>query len=587
MKIKKVILENFRAYREKICIDFDDMTVLIGQNDVGKSSWLEALDIFFEAGVVKVEPKDSTIKESETFFVTVVFAPPEKIVIDAQATTVLSDEFLLNADADLEIKRCFKNGKAGKTFIVANHPTNKELKGLISQKIDELKDLASKLGVKDEAVENKTKSASWRKAIRDAVELEFGYQEIDIEGAKDIWAQIEKQFPVYSLFQSDRKNIDTDNEVQDPLKAATKIILAREEIKALLGDLETKVKLATEEISNKTLEKLNEMNPELAKHLHADFDKPKWDLVFKPFIDTDDGVPLNKRGSGVRRMILLNFLRAEAERKAEGEKKDLIYAIEEPETSQHPFHQRMMIEALLELSKRHNIQVIITTHSPQLIKDVGYKNIRFIAKTEDKARQIISGEKAMQMTINELGELPRIDGGYLFCVEGQNDVSFFRNVAGVVNLFDLNNIPILPLNGGFIKKWAEEHYLENTDVKEFHLYDRDNKDERYKATAEKVSSWPNAQAVITKKREIENYVHPSLINDKFGLDLVFDGSWDDKNIPKICADRTGEKEEVIKEIICGELSVKMTKDFFEEIEAWDEVRGWFEQMNKLALSGSK
>mgnify|MGYP000065394173 CR=1 FL=1 len=55
MKIKSVKIKNFRGYRDEMRVDFDDLTVLIGKNDIGKSTILEALDIFFNetSGVVK------------------------------------------------------------------------------------------------------------------------------------------------------------------------------------------------------------------------------------------------------------------------------------------------------------------------------------------------------------------------------------------------------------------------------------------------------------------------------------------------------------------------------------------------------
>lgn len=46
MKIESLKLKNFRGYKEEIEIKFDDLTVLVGKNDVGKSTILEALDIF-------------------------------------------------------------------------------------------------------------------------------------------------------------------------------------------------------------------------------------------------------------------------------------------------------------------------------------------------------------------------------------------------------------------------------------------------------------------------------------------------------------------------------------------------------------
>lgn len=46
MKIKKLILENFRAFYGITEIPLDDFIVFIGKNDQGKSSILEAIDIF-------------------------------------------------------------------------------------------------------------------------------------------------------------------------------------------------------------------------------------------------------------------------------------------------------------------------------------------------------------------------------------------------------------------------------------------------------------------------------------------------------------------------------------------------------------
>ena len=47
MKLREIILKNFRGYYAETRITIDDLTALIGKNDVGKSTILEALDIFF------------------------------------------------------------------------------------------------------------------------------------------------------------------------------------------------------------------------------------------------------------------------------------------------------------------------------------------------------------------------------------------------------------------------------------------------------------------------------------------------------------------------------------------------------------
>lgn len=46
MKIKSMKVKNFRGYSDETIVNFDDLTVIVGKNDVGKSTILEALDIF-------------------------------------------------------------------------------------------------------------------------------------------------------------------------------------------------------------------------------------------------------------------------------------------------------------------------------------------------------------------------------------------------------------------------------------------------------------------------------------------------------------------------------------------------------------
>lgn len=127
------------------------------------------------------------------------------------------------------------------------------------------------------------------------------------------------------------------------------------------------------------------MDPNLANELTPRFkEPPKWTFNFT--LDSDNGVPMNKRGSGTRRLILLNFFRAEAE-KRRNEKKSpcVIYAIEEPETSQHPNYQTMLIESLLRLAARKECQILLTTHVPALAGLLPIESIRFISKDEKMA----------------------------------------------------------------------------------------------------------------------------------------------------------------------------------------------------------
>ena len=238
---------------------------------------------------------------------------------------------------------------------------------------------------------DKAKNAEMRKAIRDyyAAQGNLNLQEVVIESTKenvkDIWSKLTDYLPVYSLFISDRTNNEGDKIIQDPLKFAVQRMFSDEAIKNLCHQIAERVINELQSVASGTLTKLNEMNPEVANQLNPSIGKEddlKWSDVFKSVsIAGDDGIQVNKHGSGVRRLILLNFFRYEAEKKvAEG--KDVVYAIEEPETSQHNEHIKMMMEALKTLSGRDHIQIIITTHSPYLVKQLNYGQLRLV---EDNA----------------------------------------------------------------------------------------------------------------------------------------------------------------------------------------------------------
>lgn len=59
-------------------------------------------------------------------------------------------------------------------------------------------------------------------------------------------------------------------------------------------------------------------------------------------------------------------------------------------------------------------------------------------------------------------------------------------------------------------------------------------------------------------------------------------NWDDIDVPiKIKEQRTDLKESDIKSIICGKLSQTITKNDLESLDAWDEVKSWFDEISKL------
>ena len=116
MKIKTVKIKNFRSYKNEVEIEFGNLTAFVGKNDIGKSTVLEALDIFFNdgKGVIKLDKDDvnklALVEGDTETVISVCFEElPANIIIDSTNQTTLQAEYLLNSSNQLEIIRRFKS----------------------------------------------------------------------------------------------------------------------------------------------------------------------------------------------------------------------------------------------------------------------------------------------------------------------------------------------------------------------------------------------------------------------------------------------------------------------------------------------
>lgn len=593
MRLKKVVLTNFRAYRDETAIKIDALTGLIGRNDVGKSSVFEALGAFLGAEGCSIEKADRNVHAAADtpMSVTCVFDDlPAELVLDDSAKTTLRDEWLLNADGDLEVSKVYRGDEKMKEEVIASclHPTAALLAGLLEKKNAELKKIAADLKASADLRSN----VELRAAIRNAVkELDVKPVAVPLakEGARQIWDAIKSELPTFALFRADRASTDEDGEVQDPMKVAV-----REAIKTAEPQLAAIRKLVEEqtlEVAKRTLERLGEIDSRLASTLSPRFrGEPKWEGLFKLSLDGDDGIPINKRGSGVRRLVLLAFFQAEVERRRADRAASIIYAIEEPETSQHPTNQVAVIEALKELARSPRTQVMLSTHVPALAGLLPISGVRHVTQDDKTKRAIEGGEGILKAIADDLGVLPDLQDHRVrvfVCVEGPTDVEFLRNIGSVLKgahpeLPDLKADPrvaIVPLGGDSLKDWVNKRYLRELGRPEFHLYDGDKSD--VKRYCDDVNARGDGSlAVQTMKREIENYLHPAAIEAVLGVAVAVDDACDvEEELAKVLRKRR-VKGRSLKRILAEDATRVMTVAMLQERNGLDEVVGWLKTIGQ-------
>lgn len=610
MILKKLKLKNFRGYLN-FEIDFEkSMNVFIGRNDVGKSTILEALEIFFNFDKIKLDfddlcvySEDNSIEISCCFDVQI---NDGRILIDSTHYTNCTDEFLLNDNGELEIKKvwtCKENSvsKNPKIFIRAYYP-NKFSKPLVTEKIKDLKELFRKYE-NDEDCKNVNKSISaelrtaiYKKELEEVSEKSLIDIDVTKEDAKNIWGSLEKQLPLYFLFEADRKNTDKDSEIQSPLKAVTKQVI--DSMKDELEFVQKQISDKVEEIGQRTLEKLNELNPEIAKNLKPEVSHKPFDTLFNFDLVSDNGIPINKRGSGVRRLILLSYLRAEAEKAiSENPDRAIIYAIEEPETSQHPDFQIMIFETLKQIADRNSHQIILTTHTPEIAKIVELKQLHLLVKEGKMIIKITDEIEKATKIAKTLGILPFAAKKTVIFVEGPNDVNFFynlnKNIIELNNIIDLKkeDIPIIPLGGSKLIDWINKNYYINSNLKEFYIVDGDV--EKYKLRLEAINRENDDRRIgyVMKRREVENYIPVELVENYFHIDLSqYKENWNKIDIPKLLCNLVKkdindnkQRENVIKNILNGSISQNITKEMLEKDNSLEEFKTLFVKIKQEHL----
>jgi putative ATP-dependent endonuclease of OLD family len=425
-------------------------------------------------------------------------------------------------------------------------------------------------------------------------------REIDLskEDGKSILGQVQDVLPIYALFRADRPSTDQDAEVQDPMKVAIRTAL--EELRDEVEAIKNKVRDKALEVASRTLDSLRAFDNTLASSLSPEFADPKLDSAFKLTLLGDDGIAVNKRGSGVRRLVLFSFFRAEAARRqVESSGRGIIYAVEEPETAQHPDFQRMVVRSLQELSETDGCQVIATTHSPGLAGLVPVSSLRLIGKCDGVVTVKQPAPDVLEEIATDLGVLSTFASEkktptVLVLLEGPNDVAVVQRLAllwcdaGRPAPSDGVDCVFVPAGGQNLKNWVEHRYLASLGLREVHIYDQDpvsptDPTPKYQAAVEAVNRRNDgSKAFLTRKQAMENYLHWDAVTEaalrELGTTIAL-APWGDKDdVVAICTSalRGNKLPCNCKAWINRHAAKYLTLDHVQQRAADQEVGEWFD-----------
>lgn len=629
MKIRGIYLKNFRGYRDKKIAINQDLTVIVGKNDAGKSTVLEAIDIFLGGGTVKIDKDDKNVNSGdEDLVIGLAFELTEqekRIVLDESRETNLENEMLLNGEGLLEIhKRYNLSGRTIRYAVFINaYYLNNIPEPLIKERQRDLQQKYRELPQEYQTADDIRVNKELRQTIHnyynslDDTKREIIFELPTTSSYEFRAGHIEALLPTFYLFQADKRNIDSEKDVQDPLKAIIKE--AGQAYLEQIAVLSSNIKEQVEILLSSTVEKMKDFDEAIAEEIKPIVEEKDLDSLFSVNFNTPDDVPIYKRGSGFRRLLMLSYFRAIAEgyEAATTEQvRTIIYGVEEPENSQHPCNQKMIFTTFKEIAMQENRQVLLTSHTPAISHFIKRDELILVDKTES-GNEIRYGNdtETIKRVIDTLGIHPNFIEKVLWCVEGQNDKNFLLSInKGIeelksnINLEEVmihNHLSIFPMNGSLLEEYIKRDYLRGTSILEFHLYDNDV--QRYNDLIQEINSDSDKRRTgrNTVRRKMELYCHPDLVisnwKDEISVstedwtrirekwingDVDFDPiDWlMQKGVMNVfLQNEKGQRkrENSIKGTINKLLAGMMTKDMMEEMGTYEEIENWFAEIKRL------
>ena len=165
---------------------------------------------------------------------------------------------------------------------------------------------------------------------------------------------------------------------------------------------------------------------------------PKWDSLFKLSLTGDDEIPINKRGSGVRRLVLFSFFRAEAERLREENKKRIYHLCGRGTRDCTASRQPAKSHRSTAIYRRSRwLPGNVNYTRPALASLLPVNSIRYICAHEQNGREVcIADEDVIRRVVADLGIIPDKRAKVLVCVEGPHDLRFLRHINSLLRSED-------------------------------------------------------------------------------------------------------------------------------------------------------
>lgn len=614
MQLTKMSIQGFRPFHETINIDFDRLTMLIGNNDSGKSSILDILDIALSS---------SKQPEETDFFTSTVIDDANEIEVTLSFTVDKGEDeetLAYATDGEIIFRTIYTRDNVVREYaapIPEDEKLRCDLKKLSAQ---EQKDLIEQFEPAAlERTTNKDNRYEWFQEYLQGVP--------HIQDWKECPASFMKLLPTLQRYSA----MDYDS----PEKLINRTV--RQVFENVLyeeledgSDEDRELRTDLKEIEKEATQKINEEVEDLSAYIKK-YAPSVVEIFYEPLIDFSrgfrDGVfkvdegrgqhYLAKSGDGTKRKIFMATTDWDKDVTLEiqadgGSLPDVIRAYDEPDTNLDYHAQRHLYLAIQQVStgENSNIQSIISTHSPRMIDRAPAKSIRMLTEKDGavtieklKTGDDVEVEDFLAEIARDLGitnSLMFYENCFIF-VEGETEENalplFYRTIYGHSMLED--GINIINVKGKSAFKGFLRLFSENKQELVLFLMDQDcadTQDDKLTQQVLKESGFSDKfceERVMLVGREefedlfsLETYVR--VYNNKWPKD---DGEWQLEDFDEL--DETKKCSNELKKIMyahCNECGDKWSKPdlgyglgkLCPEEEIPDEIKNVFSVAREIA-----
>lgn len=378
MKLSDFSVVNYRSITTARKIKTNNMTVLVGKNNEGKSNILRALTLAMD--IMKIYSKD-----------------PRSLQIAVRP--YLKNHYSWEKDYPISLQEKNSNGWSSidlnfeldeQDILAIRSMTGIRLSGCIPVRVS-TNGAAAKIDIP------KRGTAAFADADNKKKIIEYVCFKIDFNFIPAVRTEYDALRVVDSLIEKSLETLDTN---PDYINAMNKI----EELQQGILD----------GISNQIIEPLQEFLPTVRNvQIHIQNERRRIAMRRNTEIIIDDGTPtpIQQKGDGIKSLTALAILNipARVDRVS-------VVAIEEPESHLHPESARQLYDTIMSLSQTH--QIVLTTHSPL-----------FVNRTNLKENIIVNDGKATPVKkIKEIRDVLGIhisdnltNAEHVLIVEGEDD----------------------------------------------------------------------------------------------------------------------------------------------------------------------